>query len=160
MPGMDVEAAVEAAIAEPRGKSRSAEYRTQFAWAEHAVGASSTIAGAWLQKPGPEGESMMVGLFYFRRKQTNGDCAQVWRVARTKTGIKTTFVGSAPGHKEAYARHYQPLLKSVRSRQKEARKAAMESAKERARRASDMAARLAVGQPAKNDKRDLARATA
>lgn len=145
---------------EPRGKSRSAQYRTQFAWAEKAVGASSTIAAAWLQKPAePGGPAILLGLFYFRKPQPDRQKAQVWRVTRTNTNITIKFLGSSKGHTEAYRKFYQPLRLIVRKAQKEARVKSMATADDRARKAADMAARIAVGIPAKNDKRDLAVAT-
>ena len=145
---------------EPRGNSRSAQYRTQFAWAEEAVKASSTIAAAWLQKPADDGSAILLGLFYFRKPGASRHKAQVWRVTREKDGkVKTFFMGSAPGHTEAYRRFYQPLRLKVRAAQKQAKEAAMAAGIAKARHAADMAARITVGTPSKNDRRDLAVAT-
>ena len=142
------------------GRSRSFQYRTQFTWAQEAVGASSTIAAAWLQKPAtPTGPAILLGLFYFRKPKEGRQKAQVWRVSRTTENIQIKFLGSAKGHKEAYRTFYQPLRLTVRQAQKEAKVKALAAAADRAHKASDMAARIAVGTPAKNDKRDLAVAT-
>lgn len=146
----------------PRGSSRSARYRLQFAWAEAAIKASSTIAAAWLQKPAtPGGESILLGLFYFRKPPTaSRHKAQVWRITRESDGkIKAAFLGSAPGHTEAYRTFYQPLRLEVRTAQKAAKTAALAQGITKARKAADMAARIVVGTPSKNDKRDLAVAT-
>jgi hypothetical protein len=143
-----------------RGKSRSFQYRTQFTWAQAAVGASSTIAAAWLQKPeSPNGPAILLGLFYFRKPKEGRQKAQVWRVSRTTTNIQIKFLGSSKGHKEAYRTFYQPLRLAVRKAQKDAKAKALASSADRAHRAADMAARIVVGTPAKNDKRDLAVAT-
>lgn len=151
-------------MGEPRGASKSARYRSQFAWAERAVGASSTIAAAWLQKPQAErGAAIMLGLFYFRKPKEGRHKAQVWRVTRSEAAVTIKFLGSAKGHTEAYRTFYQPLRLAVRKAQKDARTRALATATERAHRqaelAADMAARIVVGTPAKNDKRDLAAAT-
>jgi hypothetical protein len=144
------------ALDKDRGQSRSAQYRLQFAWAEEAVSASSTIAATWLQKPAPDGSAILLGLFYFRRPDRHRHKAQVWQITRKGGAITTQFIGSAPGHTEAYREFYQPIRLRVRTAQKEAKTAAMAAAGQRAARAADMAARIVIGKPAKNDKRDLA----
>lgn len=141
----------------PRGSSRSSQYRTQFTWAEEAVEGSSTIAAAWLQKPTEASDdAILLGLFYFRKPIPGRHKAQVWQVYREKGKIRASFMGSAPGHTEAYRRFYQPLRLKVREAQKEARKAAVAAGAIKATQAANMAARIVVGKPGKNDKRDLA----